>query len=81
MEDLKANESFIIVIKDSERDYYLGHRDGIMTRIRNAVFYHDNMYAKSELQRVIDEYKATDHSFLNKAENLVIKKVEINIVV
>ena len=50
-----------------------------MSKIRGAVFYHDDMYAKSELDRVINEFKNTNNTFFNDSNKLSIKMVEINI--
>ena len=76
---MKDNQAFVICVQSNNRERYLGDRDGIMTKIRAAVFYHDEMYAKSELDRIINQYKYTQNSFLNDSNKLSIKMVEINI--
>ena len=50
-----------------------------MSKIKGAVLFHDEIWAKSELNRVVKEYAHTNNSFYQK-ENLVIKKVEMNII-
>ena len=50
-----------------------------MSKIRGAIFYHDEIYAKSELDRVIKEFKNTNNTFFNDGSKLSTKMVEINI--
>lgn len=76
---MKDNQAFVICIQSDNRECYLGDRDGIMAKIRGAIFYHDEMYGKSELDRIINQYKYTQNSFLNDSSKLSIKMVEINI--
>ena len=49
-----------------------------MSKIKGDVLYSDEMWANSELNRVVREYEHTNNSFYQK-ENLSIKKLEINI--
>ena len=76
---MEDNQAFVICVQTEIRECYLGQRDGVMSKIRGAVFYHDDMYAKSELDRVINEFKNTNNTFLNDSNKLSIKMVEINI--
>lgn len=77
---MKDSEAFVICVQTDELgEYYLGQIDGVMSKIRGAVFYHDEIYAKSELDRVINEFKNTNNTFLNDSNKLSIKMVEINI--
>lgn len=74
---MKDNEAYIICIK-TPNDCYLGHDDIVVTRMRSAKLYHDNMYAQSELNRVLNKYSNLQH--FQDLEKLSIKKVEINFV-
>lgn len=76
---MKDNQAFVICIQTKEGECYLGHRDCVVSKIRAAVFYHDDIYAKSELNRVKEKYKNTHNTFFNTESNLSIKMVEINI--
>ena len=77
---MKDNQAFVICVQTEQLgECYLGQRDGVMSKIRGAVFYHDDMYAKSELDRVVNEYKNTNNTFFNDNSKLSIKMVEINI--
>ena len=77
---MKDNQAFVICVQTEELgECYLGQRDGVTSKIRGAVFYHDDMYAKSELNRVLMEYKNTNNTLLNDDKKLSIKMVEINI--
>ena len=77
---MKDNQAFVICVQTEELgECYLGQRDGVTSKIRSAVFYHDDMYAKSELDRVVKEYKNTNNTFFNDNSKLSIKMVEINI--
>ena len=76
---MKDNQAFVICVQTELGECYLGQRDGVMSKIRGAVFYHDDMYAKSELDRVINEFKNTNNTFFNDSGKLSIKMVEINI--
>jgi len=76
---MKDNQAFVITVQTELGQCYLGERDSIMTKPSGAVFYHDEMYAKSELNRVISTYSYTENTFLNDKSKLSIKLVEINI--
>ncbi len=77
---MENNQAFIICIQTEIGECYLGQRDAVISKIRGSVFYHDEMYAKSELDRVINEFKNTNNTFFNDSNKLSIKKVEINII-
>jgi hypothetical protein len=77
---MENNQAYIICIQTEIGECYLGLRDSVMSKIRSAVFYHDEMYAKSELNRVIKEFKNTNNTFFNDNSKLSIKMVEINII-
>jgi len=76
---MKDNQAFVITVQTELGQCYLGERDGIMTKPRGAVFYHDEIYAKSELDRIISTYTYTQNTFLNDKSKLQIKLVEINV--
>lgn len=76
---MKDNQAFVICVQTEIGECYLGQRDGVMSKIRGAVFYHDEIYAKSELDRVIKEFKNTNNTFFNDSSKLSVKMVEINI--
>ncbi len=74
---MENNKAFIIAIQTEIGECYLGQRDGVMSKIKGAVFYHDDMYANYELNRIKSEYK--NNPFFIDESKLSIKKVEINI--
>lgn len=77
---MENNQAFIICIQTEIGECYLGQRDSVISKIRGSVFYHDELYVKSELDRVVREFKNTNNTFFNDSNNLSIKKVEINII-
>ena len=72
----KDNQAFVICIQTELGECYLGQQDSVVSKIRSAVFYHDDVYAKSELDRVIRRY--IDYPLFNDSSKLSIKMVEIN---
>ena len=76
---MEDNQAYVICVKSDKNTYYLGQRELIMTRIRNAVFYNDELHVKFELSEIITKYAHTQAYLLNDSKNLFIKKVEINI--
>jgi hypothetical protein len=76
---VKDNQAFVICIQTELGECYLGQRDSVMSKIRGAVFYHDDMHAKFELDKVVNEFKNTNNTFFNDETKLSIKMVEINI--
>jgi len=77
---MNNNQAYVICIESEIGQHYLGQRDGIMCKIIGAVFYHDEMFAKSELGRVIEEYRDIPNSFFSDVNKLSIKMIEINII-
>lgn len=78
MEQNEKNEAFVIVVKtESLGECYLSERDVVVSKIHCAKMYHDEIYVKSDLWRVIREYKDTQCAWLNDEKNLSIKKVVI----
>ena len=75
LKNTKDNQVFIICVQTEIGECYLGQRDGVVSKIRGAIFYHDDMYAKSELDRVVKEFKNTNNTFFNDSSNLSIKMV------
>lgn len=76
---MKDNQAFVICLQTELGECYLGQRDFIETKIRGSVFYHDEMFAQSELNRLIRKFKNTNNTFFNDSNKLSIKMVEINI--
>jgi len=78
---MKDNQAFVICVQTNELgECYLGQRDSVVSKIKGAVFHHDEMYVKSELNRIIEEYKNTDFTFFNDDSKLSIKMVEIKFI-
>ena len=72
------NEAYVIGIKSGLDEYYLGHNDVVVSKVRAAVLYGDEMWANSELDRVIKTFRNTECAFLNE-KNIYILPVEIKI--
>lgn len=78
---MENNKGYIICVKTiSLGECYLGHYDGVVSKLHSAIIYHDDIYVKSDLDRIIKKYKNTENSFFYNPKNLSIKKIEINIV-
>ena len=78
---MKNNQAFVICVQTKELgECYVGRNYIVVSKIKSAVFYHDELFAKSELNDIVREYKNTQNAFLNDDSKLSIKKVEINII-
>ncbi len=66
--------AFVISIntKDGNK-YYLGQRDGIMTKLHSAVIYHDQMHAQYELNRFL----GVKNTFITSEDKLLIQPIQI----
>ncbi len=76
---MNDNEGYVICVQCSLGECYVSDRDGVTSKIKAAYIYHDDIYVKSELNRIIEEYKNIKDHFFSDKTKLSIKKVEINI--
>lgn len=78
MENNEKNEAYVIVVETGmSHECYLGENDVVVSKIHGARMYHDEIYIKSDLQRIISKYKNKQCAWLNDEKNLSIKKIVI----